>query len=45
MQEGKLACVFQDFNRYEMTIRENVAIANVSEIDKDDKIRTVLRKM
>lgn len=43
--QSKLACVFQDFNRYEMTIRENVAIANVSEIDKDDKIRTVLRKM
>lgn len=43
--QSKLACVFQDFNRYEMTIRENIAIANVSEIDKDDKIRTVLRKM
>ena len=43
--QSKLACVFQDFNRYEMTIRENVAIDNVSEIDKDDKIRTVLRKM
>ena len=43
--QTKLACVFQDFNRYEMSIRENVAIANVSEIDKDEKIRDVLRKM
>ena len=43
--QTKLACVFQDFNRYEMSIRENVAIANVSEIDKDEKICDVLRKM
>lgn len=43
--QTKLACVFQDFNCYEMSIRENVAIANVSEINKDDKIRDALRKM
>lgn len=43
--QTKLACVFQDFNRYEMSIRENVAIANVSEMDKDKKIRDSLRKM
>lgn len=43
--QTKLACVFQDFNRYELSIRENVAIANVSEIDKDEKVRDVLRKM
>lgn len=43
--QTKIACVFQDFNRYEMSIRENVAISNISEIDKDEKIRDVLRKM
>lgn len=43
--QTKLASVFQDYNRYEMSIRENVAISNVTEMNNDKKIREVLDEM
>ena len=30
--------IFQDFFRYEFTVRENIAIGNIDEIDNQDKI-------
>lgn len=43
--QTKLASVFQDYNRYEMSIRENVAISNIAEMYNDKKIREVLDEM
>ncbi|MGJ8591624.1 MAG: ABC transporter ATP-binding protein [Aquaticitalea sp.] len=31
--------IFQDFYRYEFTVRENIAIGDINEIDNDDKIK------
>lgn len=43
--QSKLASVFQDFNCYEMTLRENVAIGNVEEMENDEKIRAALKEV
>lgn len=43
--QSKLACVFQDISRYEMTIRENIALGNIQEIHNDEKIHNELRKI
>lgn len=42
---SKLASVFQDFSRYELTLRENVAIGNIDNIDNDNLIRAVLNEI
>lgn len=34
--------VFQDFSKYEITVRENVALSDISKIDNDMKIRNCL---
>lgn len=34
--------VFQDFSKYEITVRENVALSDISKIDDDMKIRNCL---
>ena len=31
--------IFQDFYRYEFTVRENIAIGDIDEIDNDEKIK------
>lgn len=40
----KIGLLFQDFNKYEMTVRENVAAGNLCDISNDNKIRGALRK-
>lgn len=37
-----LSVVFQDFQEYELTLRENVALGNLSQLGEDDRIRTAL---
>ena len=34
--------VFQDFGKYNLTLRENVALGDVDEIDQDDKVKKAL---
>ncbi|GEM_PF-4405642 len=33
-----MGIIFQDFNKYEMTLRENIGFGNIEEIDNDKKI-------
>jgi ATP-binding cassette, subfamily B, bacterial len=40
----EIGVIFQDFMRYEMTVRENIAVARVDEIDNLDLLRTAARK-
>ncbi|MFI3173128.1 MAG: ABC transporter ATP-binding protein [Eubacteriales bacterium] len=40
----KISCVFQDFIKYETTIRENVAYGNIDEINNSELIKSVLIK-
>lgn len=35
--------IFQDYGKYELTLRENVALGNVSLMQKDEKLRTALK--
>ena len=34
----RMGIIFQDFNKYEMTLRENIGFGNIEEIDNDKKI-------
>ena len=36
--------VFQDFPRYSITLKENIGIGDIDEIDKDDKIKVAAMK-
>lgn len=38
----KVAAVFQDFNKYQLTIRENVAFGKLDQLNNDKEIETVL---
>lgn len=40
----RTAAVFQDFNRYQMRLRDNVAIGDVTKVDDDDAINEALAK-
>lgn len=40
---SKLGIIFQDFNKYELTIRENIGLAEVKKINFDDEIYQVLK--
>ena len=35
--------VFQDYGKYELTLRENVALGNIPLIEKDEKLHTALK--
>ena len=37
--------VFQDFNKFWLTVRENVALCNLENIDDTDKILTILSEL
>lgn len=39
--QNKIATVFQDFLRYELTARENIGLGNLELIDEDDKLMKV----
>lgn len=41
---SKVTCVFQDFVRYRLTLRENVGFGHLEDIENDEKIIGVLEK-
>jgi ATP-binding cassette, subfamily B, bacterial len=41
---GEIGVIFQDFMRYEMTARENIAVGRVEELDNLAVLRTAARK-
>lgn len=43
LKAGLLSVVFQDFQSYQMTLRENVAIGNLGVLDRDEKLKEALR--
>ena len=40
----KIGVIFQDFMRYEMTARENIAVGKVEDIDRTDLILAAAEK-
>ena len=38
----KIAVIFQDFNKYEFTLRENIAFSDIDSISNDKKIRDTI---
>jgi len=40
----EIGVIFQDFMRYEMTARENIAIGRIEEIDNLDLVKSAARK-
>lgn len=40
-----VSAVFQDYINYQLTLRENVALGNISKIDDDEAIREVLQHL
>ena len=41
----RMGIIFQDFNKYEMTLRENIGFGNIGEIDNDRKIEKALEEV
>ncbi len=41
----KMGIIFQDFNRYEMTLRENIAFGELSYLKNDSRLNDVLEKI
>lgn len=41
----RMGIIFQDFNKYEMTLRENIGFGNINEIGNDKKITKVLEEI
>jgi ATP-binding cassette subfamily B protein len=41
---GEIGVIFQDFMRYEMTARENIAVGRIEDIDRIDLIKSAARK-
>lgn len=41
----KMGIIFQDFNKYEMTLRENVGFGNINEMNNDSKIEKILEEI
>jgi ATP-binding cassette, subfamily B, bacterial len=40
---GQISVVFQDYARYDLTVRENIGLGNVGVLSEDEKIRTAAR--
>lgn len=40
----QVGVIFQDFQRYQMTVSQNIAVGNINELDNDDMITTAARK-
>ena len=40
-----MGIIFQDFNKYEMTLRENIGFGNIKELYNDEKIMQVLEEI
>lgn len=41
----RMGIIFQDFNKYEMTLRENIGFGNLNEIYNDKKIEKILKEI
>lgn len=41
---SRFGVIFQDFFKYEFTLRENIAVGNISEVDNDDTIHYAANK-
>lgn len=41
---GKISVVFQNYIKFELTLRENIAMGNIDEINNDDLILEVMKK-
>lgn len=41
---NKIGALFQDFGRYESTIRENISYGNLEMFYEDDKIKSIIKK-
>ncbi|MBU5438428.1 ABC transporter ATP-binding protein/permease [Tissierella sp. MSJ-40] len=41
---NKIGIIFQDFNKYELTCRENIALGNIDLINQDDKLQAAINK-
>ncbi len=44
LRRRMLSVVFQDFQEYELTLRENVALGDISALKEDDRIRQALEQ-
>lgn len=40
----RIGIIFQDFNRYELTCRENIALGNIEDLDNNDKLNNAINK-
>ncbi len=41
--QARLGIIFQDFNKYELTMRENIGIADIGKIENDEELYSALR--
>lgn len=41
----QMGIIFQDFNKYEFTLRENIAFGEIKSLDNDNKINSILEKI
>ncbi|WP_353093585.1 ABC transporter ATP-binding protein [Tissierella praeacuta] len=41
----RMGIIFQDFNKYEMTLRENIGFGDINEINNDEKILRALEEV
>lgn len=41
----RMGIIFQDFNKYEMSLRENIGFGNITEIGNDEKIINILEEI
>lgn len=42
--KSKMGVIFQDFNRYELTCRENIGLGNIDFINNDDKLNKAIER-
>lgn len=42
---NKISTVFQDFNKYEFTMRENIAFGNINQLRNDEQIYSILENV
>lgn len=41
---NSLSILFQDYNKYELTLRENIGFGSIKNINEDDKIIKILEE-
>ena len=41
----RMGIIFQDFNKYELTLRENIGFGDIDEMNNDEKIMKVLKEV